>query len=293
MSYSLQLWNPRHFGVQRSLLRFRGRFSGCSKMTWLVLGAALIAAAGSAQAGRSCDSRPMTPETLTKGLDLALRTSKALEADYQKNGTKLVLLAREGQDLSKYNLRYSHFGWAYRTPEGQWRVAHKLNQCGTASGFVYRQGLGEFFMDDMWRFEAGVQVPTPAVQQALWTYLNQPQTVLKMQHKPYSMVSYAWGKTYQQSNQWATETLAAAMEPASINNRDQAQAWLRFKGYEPSALTIRALSRLGGRTTSANIAFDDHPNDKRFASRIETVTVESVTDWLARTQMAGPIRVLQ
>ena len=264
-----------------------------SRLSGVLLGIALLAGAGTAQAGRSCESRPLTPEILTKGLNLAARTAQALEADYQSQGTKLVLLARQGQDLSKYNLKYSHLGWAYRTPQGQWLVAHKLNQCGTANGFVYRQGLGEFFMDDMWRFEAGVQVPTPAVQQALWTYLNQPQTVLKMQHQPYSMVSYAWGKTYQQSNQWATETLAAAMEPASIQNRDQAQAWLKFKGYEPSALIIRALSRLGGRVTSANIAFDDHPNDKRYASQIETVTVESVTEWLGRSQLAGPVKVLQ
>jgi hypothetical protein len=44
--------------------------------------------------------------------------------------------------------------------------------------------------------------------------------------------------------------------------------------------------------TAANIAFDDHPNDKRYASRIETVTVESVTQWLQRSQLAGPVRVL-
>src|SRR5256885_10358169 len=88
------------------------------------------------------------------------------------------------QDLSKYDLHYSHYGWAYRTPEGPWRVAHKLNECGTAGGHVYRQGLGEFFLDDLWRYEAGVQVPTPAVQQALWTFLTQPQTVLRLQHEP-------------------------------------------------------------------------------------------------------------
>ena len=118
------------------------------------------------------------------------------------------------------------------------------------------------------------------------------QTVLRLQHEPYSMVSYAWGQRYQQSNQWATETLAAAMEPATVQRREQAQAWLQFKGYEPGVLVIRALSRLGGRVTAANIAFDDHPNDKRYASRIETVTVESVTQWLQRSQLAGPVRVL-
>lgn len=41
------------------------------------------------------------------------------------------------------------------------------------------------------------------------------------------------------------------------------------------------------RLTAANVAFDDHPNDKRFSDRIETVTVE-VFDWLPRAQPAAP-----
>lgn len=258
----------------------------------LALGAALIAWAGSAEAGRSCEDRPLTADVMVKGLNLAARTAKALDAEFQKNGTQVVLLARQGQDLSKYDLKYSHYGWAYRTPAGPWRVAHKLNECGTASGHIYRQGLGEFFLDDMWRYEAAIQIPTPAVQQALLKFLNAP-TVLRLQNEPYSMVSYVWSSKYQQSNQWATETLAAAMEPAAIQNRAQAQAWLQSKGYEPSALIIRAFSRLGGRMTAANIAFDDHPNEKRFASRIETVTVDSVTQWLQRTQLASAVRTVQ
>ena len=255
----------------------------------LVVGAALIAWGGSAHAGRSCESKPLTTETMNKGLNLAVKAAKALDAEYKKNGTQVVLLAREGQDLSKYELKYSHYGWAYRTPEGTWRVAHKLNECGTAGGHVYRQGLGEFFLDDMWSYTAGVQVPTPAVQKALWSFLTQP-SVTRLQNEPYSMVSYAWGQKYQQSNQWATETLAAAMNPAGIQNRAQAQSWLQAQGYEPSSLIIRAISRLGGRMTAANIAFDDHPNDKRYASRIETVTVDSVTRWLQRTQMASGVQ---
>ena len=258
----------------------------------LVVGAALIAWGGSAHAGRSCESKPLTTETMNKGLNLAVKAAKALDAEYKKNGTQVVLLAREGQDLSKYELKYSHYGWAYRTPEGAWRVAHKLNECGTAGGHVYRQGLGEFFLDDMWSYTAGVQVPTPAVQKALWSFLTQP-SVLRLQNEPYSMVSYAWGQKYQQSNQWATETLAAAMNPAGIQNRAQAQSWLQAQGYEPSSLIIRAFSRLGGRMTAANIAFDDHPNDKRYASRIETVTVDSVTRWLQRTQMAAAVQEIR
>jgi hypothetical protein len=214
---------------------------------------------------------------------------KALDAAHAKNGTKVVVLARAGQDLGKYGLRYSHLGFAYKTPGGQWLVAHKLNTCGTAEASLYRQGLGEFFMDDLFRYEAAWSVPTREVQDKLHTMLLDNARATSMHTKPYSMVSYVWAQKYQQSNQWAIETLAAAME-GSIRNRQQAQAWLQFKGFEPTTLKIGPLTRLGGRVTAANVAFDDHPNDKRFSDRIESVTVDSVFAWLQRAGLgAAPV----
>ena len=86
--------------------------------------------------------------------------------------------------------------------------------------------------------------------------------------------------------------LAMAMEPVTVRSRDQAQAWLQFKGYEPTTLRLGPLTRMGGRVGSANIAFDDHPNEKRFSDRIETVTVDSVLAWMQRTQLAAAPVVL-
>jgi hypothetical protein len=102
------------------------------------------------------------------------------------------------------------------------------------------------------------------------------------------MVSYVWGLRYQQSNQWAIETLASAIDPA-VTRREMAQAWLRLKGYEPSVLNLGPLIRLGASMTRANIAFDDHPNEQRFTNRIETVTVDSVFAWLSRAGLAGAV----
>ncbi|WP_225784574.1 DUF2145 domain-containing protein [Xenophilus sp. Marseille-Q4582] len=252
----------------------------------------LVAVAGAAHAGRACDTRPPTPARIEQGMRLAERTARALDAEYARSGTQVVVLARAGQDLSKYRLHYSHLGWAYRTPDGHWRVVHKLNQCGTAVAQIYRQGLGEFFLDDLWRHEAAWVVPTREAQQRMLPVLTDRVRAKALHQPAYSMVSYAWGQKYQQSNQWAAETMAGAMEPATIRTREQAQAWLRFKGYEPTALRLGPLTRLGGRVGSAHIAFDDHPNEKRFSDRIETVTVDSVFDWLQRAQLAGPIQRL-
>lgn len=253
--------------------------------------ALMAAVAGTAQAGRSCETRPLTAQGLAQGLDLAQRTAVALDAEHARSGVRVVALARAGQDLSRYQLRYSHMAWAYKSDEGPWRVVHKLNQCGTAVASVYRQGLGEFFLDDLWRQEAAWAVPAPALQAPLLALLQQREPAPGLHVRAYNMVSYAWGRKYQQSNQWAIEVLAAAAEPA-VRTREQAQAWLQFKGYTPTTLRLGPLTRLGGRVGSANIAFDDHPNDKRFSDRIETVTVDSVFDWMPRAGIAAaPVRL--
>ncbi|MEJ7688715.1 MAG: DUF2145 domain-containing protein [Variovorax sp.] len=182
-----------------------------------------------AHAGRSCEQAGLSAAAVEKGMQLAERTAQALDA----SGARAVLLARAGQDFGKYGLRYSHLGLAYKTDTGAWRVVHKLNHCGTAVAELYRQGLGEFILDDL------------------------------------------------------------SMKPATIRTREQAQAWLQFKGYEPTALALGPLSRLGGRVGSANVAFDDHPNEKRLASRIETVTVDSVFAWLQRAGLGGQVVTLK
>ena len=241
-----------------------------------------------AHAGQTCEAQAQTPASITRGMALAERTSQALDA----SGAQVVVLARAGQDLSKYGLHWSHLGFAYKTPEGPWRVVHKLNQCATASASIWRQGLGEFFLDQPWRYETAWVVPPGPVQTQMLALLGSRERIMRLNTTPYSVVSYAWGRKYQQSNQWAIETLASAIEPG-IDNRERAQAWLKFRGYAPTTLRLGPFERLGGRVGSANIAFDDHPNEKRFSDRIETVTVDSVFAWLARSELGAAPQTLQ
>lgn len=253
----------------------------------LLLAVLLLAAAAATHAGRSCEQRPLTAQALARGLQLSERIHHRLEAEHARHGTRVVLLARAGQDLSRYGLRYSHLGFAYLdSVDGQpaWRVLHKLNQCGTAKGALYRQGLAEFFLDDLWRHEAAWAVLDAALQEALLPLLRDNRAVARLQHRPYSMVSYPWSTRYQQSNQWAIETLALA-QPQPAATRGQAQAWLFAQGYRPTVLRLGPLTRLGARATAANVAFDDHPPDKRFSDRIETVTVDSVFAWLPQARL--------
>jgi hypothetical protein len=250
-----------------------------------------LALTAPAWAGRSCEHRPPDVNTLRQGLEMAERTRAVLDA----SNAYVVILARAGQDLSRYGLRYSHLGLAYKD-QGIWRVLHKLNTCGSAEADVYRQGLAEFFSDDPFELRAGVVVLSPAVQVALHAVLKDNQLASALHTQAYNMLAYPWSLKYQQSNQWALEVLAAAVgmeENPLAATRERAQAWLQFKGYQPTVLRLGTLTRLGARVGTANIAFDDHPNEKRFNDRIETVTVDSVFDWLTRSGLGTSVLTVQ
>jgi hypothetical protein len=244
-----------------------------------------VSLAAPAHAGRSCETRPPSASSIVRGMALAERVAQALDATQ----AQVVVLARAGQDLSAHGLRYSHLGFAYRSAPavanapGEWRVVHKLNTCGSAVADIYRQGLGEFFNDDPFDYAAAFVVLSPQVQARLLPLLQDNAQVALLHEPAYNLVAYPWSQQYQQSNQWAIETLALSQEP-SATTRARAQAWLQFKGYQPTTLRLGALTRLGARMTAANVAFDDHPGSKRFADRIETVTADSVFVWL---QSAG------
>jgi hypothetical protein len=249
---------------------------------------------------------------MTRALGLAERVQQSLEA----SGARVVIIARAGQDLTRYGLQWSHLAFAYRDEAataalpvamptspvlGQisdqpiavplprraaWHIVHKLNQCGTAEAAVFRQGLAEFFLDTPFRYEAAYVVPDPEVQAALLRTVTDDRRLVQWHTPAYSVVAYPWSTRYQQSDQWALETLAGSLDPAATT-RERAHAWLQLHDYQPTVLHIDALTRLGARMTRANVAFDDHPNSKRFSDHIETVTVESMFAWMERMQIAG------
>lgn len=237
---------------------------------------------GGAHAGQRCDITPLTPQQARSALDLARRTADILE----RSGVQVALLGRAGQDLSAYGLRYSHVGIAYREqPDfgpARWRVLHKLNQCGTAHAGVYRQGLADFFFDQPHRYEAYIAFLDPTLQAQMLPGLRTATPLLRVHGPAYSMVAYAWSDRYQQSNQWVIETIAVLSDP-TIGSRAQAQMWLLRHGYQPGTVQIPAAQRLAARLGTAHIAFDDHPAHLRYSGQIQTVTADSVFDWLHRT----------
>lgn len=264
-----------------------------TKATKAAMLACLLAgllASSTAHAGASCEDRPLQARNVVQAMDLALRTRDALDA----SGAQVALLARAGQDLSAYGLRYSHMAFAWRDhPLGRWLVVHELNGCGTASSGLYNEGLGNFFLDDMFLYEAQVVIPSPAWQQRLAQVLA-TSTPRRLHQPQYNMLSYAFSTRYQNSNQWVLETLAAAgAAPGQVETRGEAQAWLKSAGFTPLPVHLPTLTRLGARMFRANVAFDDHPFDQRMAGRIDTVTVDAVVRFVRRTDAGASLFVVR
>lgn len=227
-------------------------------------------------AGRSCDEEASDPKKIMQGMELAHMSQLRLDTSQ----AELAIIARVGQDLSKYHLRYSHLGLVRRVANGRWIVLHELNQCGTAESDLFEEGLGNFFMDSPFAFETMIIIPSTELQKRLMTVINSDQARQLHQHR-YNMLAFAYSTRYQNSNQWALEVLATALaKDVNITQREQAQAWLKLAAYQPETLHIPALTRLGARMFRANVSFDDHPMDRRMAGLIDTVTVESIAKFL-------------
>jgi hypothetical protein len=195
-----------------------------------------------ALAGQNCEARRPTLDSIRRDLALAASVARQLDDMAQRDGTRVVFIARAGQDLSRYGLRYSHLGIAYRDDaalegRGAWRVVHKLNECGSSRSTLHRQGLAEFFGDGLYLHEAGVVALKPAIATRIIGQLKDDGLLATLHEPRYNMLAYPWSGPYQQSNQWAIETLALLVEP-SVASRATARDWLRRQDYRPTTLQV-------------------------------------------------------
>lgn len=238
---------------------------------------ALTAMANAAFAGTACEGKAAAPEQVRMSVQMADTTRNALD----QLDDDVVLIARAGQDLSKYGLTYSHMAFAVREhPAGTWSLVHKLNSCGTASSNLYDEGLINFFSDAPFRYQAGIWRLAPDAQARLKKALLGKKAKDYLEPN-YSLVAYPFSTRYQNSNGWVLEMLAFALAPEDeANTRVTAQAWLKSHGYVPTQLELGTMTRLGARVSKANVAFDDHPSELRWSGKIQTVTVDSIVTWL-------------
>ena len=252
--------------------------------------ALILAAALPAHAGQACRDEPSSVDEVRRSLDLAQRTFAALDA----SGATVAIIARAGQDLSQSGLEYSHMGIVVRDhAAGRWTVVHELNACGTADSDLFVEGVGNFFLTDLYRYRAQVVMPGRHLQ-ARVAALVAGRTARRLHEPHYNMLSYVYSTRYQNSNQWVLETLAAASAPAgAVETRAEAQAWLKAEGYRVPTVDIPAVTRLGARMFRANVTFDDHPFDRRMAGQIDTVTTDAIVGYVRGVDAQARVLVVE
>lgn len=66
---------------------------------------------------------------------------------------KFFLIGRIGQNLEVYNQKYSHGAFMFKKG-AVWEVMHELNECSSDNSNVYNEGILNFFLDDLHKYES-------------------------------------------------------------------------------------------------------------------------------------------
>ena len=244
--------------------------------------ALLIYAGPAAARGGNCETLPLAADALSAAMD----ASQALFDTLQSLDAELAIIGRVGSDLSNRGLKYSHAAFVWRDhPKGRWSVVHLLNLCGDDTGGLFEQGLLNFFLDDPFRLDIKLLVPTPELQKGIVREIGSARA-LRLFQPQYSILASPWASRYQNSNQWLMEVTALAQAGAVHAvppTRMAAQDWLRQKNFQGTTIFVSPLEQMFGGLFQANLRFDDHPQRARMRGAYEVVTVRAVEDYLART----------
>lgn len=171
--------------------------------------------------------------------DRLLRVAAAVREELATHGSHAALIARSGQDLARFDQRYSHAGISLAaSANAPWSVRQLFFACDEARSRLFDQGLAGFVLgteNPKLGYLSIVLLP-PAAAQPLAARALDNAAALRLLSADYSANAYPFSTRYQNCNQWVAEMLAAAWGalPEGPDLRASAQAWLRERGYVPT-----------------------------------------------------------
>ena len=246
----------------------------------LCLGAASLSATA---ASTDCGAGSPSAETIAATMHQAQRLKQQLNSEPEP----VVILVRQGQDMSSRGLTWSHAGYALRQADNSWRVYHNLNTCGTARSALYVQGLYEFLADELVNQQIAVLRPRGELNAALQELLHSP-VKLNLFHSPrYNLIAWPFSGPYQNSNGWLLELFARAND-SHIWSRQQARDWLAQESYQPSLVNVTLFERLGAKVVASNVFTDDQPDELLAQGKVGLNSGDSVIRFIARYSRAIP-----
>lgn len=238
-------------------------------------------------AGQACKQDPLKIDAWLHASRTALAVQKKLDASH----SDVALIARVGSNLGQYGVYYTHIAFVVKEQvkgASQWSVIHLLNTCGTHTSLIYKQGLMNFFLDDLYTQDELIMTLQPAYQAKLLPLLD-AKAISRYHQRNYNMLAYPYSDAYQNSNQWVLEVLASALAPQSLKTRKATQAFLWHSGYQGFYVHVNPLSSIGASLFAPHIRFDDHPRSERATYRFSTVSVASIVRYLKKQHVISGI----
>jgi hypothetical protein len=243
-----------------------------------LLGAVLLGAPA-AQAGvlRVCEE---PPEPSAEQQDLLFRFGAIVKEELERSGQPLALVARSGLDLARFGQRYSHAGISLKASANTpWSVRQLYYACDEKRPRIYDQGLSGFLFGSNDLREGYISMlllPAEAAAALERAALDDARAV-RLLGPVYSANAYPFALDYQNCNQWVMELLAAAWgAPQPVQGREQAQAWLREAGYEPTRFEVgNPVLMLAGKLVPW-LHDDDHPADDLAQQRYQVSMPASI-----------------
>ena len=235
----------------------------------LVLSAAPVAAAPL----RVCDE---PAELDVDAQDTLFRFADVIRSTLGESGAALALVARSGLDLRRFGQRYSHGGIALRdSPNAPWSVRQLYYDCAERRPRLFDEGIAGFVSgsgDPTLRYFSVVLLPraeAPRVEEPLAEAAIDRRRALGLLGATYSANAYAYGRTYQNCNQWVAELIGVAWGglPDGPDVRDRAQAWLRDAGYAPTVFEVRNPLFIAAAAALPHLHVSDHPEADLAAGR--------------------------
>jgi hypothetical protein len=261
-------------------------------LVWLLVW--LVAQPSPTQAGLlgACDE----PASLTASQkDRLIRFAALVKTELQSSTHPVAMVARSGLDLSRFDQRYSHAGISLQASRnGPWSVRQLYYACDEGKPKVFDQGLTGFVLgvnDPSQSYVSMLLLPSTEGQALAQVALNNQQA-LELLGSDYSANAYAFGLRYQNCNQWVIETMAVAwggLFPAE-DLRQQAQAWLMQRAYEPTRFELKASPVMWLSRLIPWVHHDDHPAAD-LAQQVFRVSMPASIEAFVRQRVPEAIRV--
>lgn len=276
----------------------KSRHLRLSKMKLVLILSSLLVlnACSTIVAENSCGAAELTPLELQQTFGVG----KDLETALNRLNNEVIILARSGQDLEKYGIRYSHAAFMVKEQSG-WQVYHLLNECPSSAGGLYQEGLGNFVQPVMANrklqdrgsvkgmnhanISFGYVIPSKQIQRDLKHLLQDSKTRNSVFEKQYSAVANPYNLLNQNSNGWVLELYSIAEAKTKgqmITNREAAQTWLKSQGYQGTELPASILKQRLAAIAVGNVSLKGHERADRYQGKLLINSGDSVLNYIGK-----------